>query len=175
MTKKTIKNSSGKSNKILRILFPALNLRYLLRIVIVAIVAYIVFSRLLIPFRIDGKSMEPTYRDGGFNFCFTPAFWFTSPERQDVVVIRFAGKRVMLLKRVVALAGETVAFENGRLLVDGEKLEEPYVLRYQDWDLPPRTVEEGNVYVIGDNRNVSMKTHYFGQTSIGRIEGAPLW
>jgi hypothetical protein len=39
----------------------------------------------------------------------------------------------------------------------------------------PRQVEKGHVYVIGDNRNMPIEHHYFGQASIKRIMGAPLW
>ncbi len=81
----------------------------------------------------------------------------------------------MLLKRVVALEGEEVAFRQGKLLINGEELEEPY-LRYPcDWNLPARKVEKESVYVVGDNRSMPMENHYFGQTSIRRIVGVPLW
>ncbi len=81
----------------------------------------------------------------------------------------------MLLKRVVALEGETVEFRKGALFVDGEEIDEPYVQRRGGWYLPPRQVKRGNVYVVGDNRGVPMKEHTFGQTSADRIVGAPLF
>ena len=81
----------------------------------------------------------------------------------------------MLLKRIVALEGERIAFRDGKLFVNEQIKEEPYIEYPYNWNLPPREVEKGNVYLVGDNRNVPMERHDFGQTSIRRIIGAPLW
>ena len=162
-------------NRINKFLFPKINQKYLMRILIVTVTALIVFKYLLIPFRIQGDSMWPTYRDGRMNFCFTPAYLFSSPKRNDVVTIRLAGNRVMLLKRIVALADDTVAFKNGRLFVNQAPVQEPYVTGPCDWDLEPRRVKPGHVYVVGDNRSVPMERHQFGQTPVRRITGVPLW
>ena len=119
--------------------------------------------------------MEPSYRNGGFNFCWRLRYLFSDPKRYDVVVVRFAGSKVMLLKRVVAVGGEQVEFRDGRLLVDGEAIDEPYVRYPCNWNLSPRHVEKDHVYVIGDNRSTPMENHYFGQASVKRVVGAPLW
>ncbi len=81
----------------------------------------------------------------------------------------------MLLKRIVALEGERIAFKNGRLLINGQLKEEPHVQYPYHWNLSQRAVKKGNVYLVGDNRSVSIKRHDFGQTSVKRIIGAPLW
>ena len=142
---------------------------------LVVVFALVVFNFVCIPFRIKGYSMEPTYMNGEFNFCFRLQYVFSKPERGDVVVIRLAGKKVMLLKRVVALEGDMVEFRKGKLFVNEEEVEEDYVRYPSDWNLPPRKVDKNHVYVVGDNRNVSIVMHRFGQTSIDRIIGAPLW
>lgn len=92
-----------------------------------------------------------------------------------MVAVRFAGNRVMLLKRIVALEGEQVEFRNGRLFVNGQLIDEPYVVYPCDWNLQPRHVEKDSVYVVGDNRNMPMERHYFGQAAIRRVIGVPLW
>jgi signal peptidase I len=119
--------------------------------------------------------MEPTYRDGSFNLCWKWRYLFTKPDRHDVVAVRFAGNKVMLLKRVVALEGERVEFRHGKLLVDEKEIDEPYVQYPCGWNLPPRIVEKDCVYVVGDNRSMPIENHLFGQASIERIVGAPLW
>lgn len=81
----------------------------------------------------------------------------------------------MLLKRVVALEGETVEFRNGELFINENRLHEPYVKYPCNWNLAPRTVKKEYVYVVGDNRNVPIQKHDFGQTQLKRIIGAPLW
>ncbi len=119
--------------------------------------------------------MRPTYTSGSMNLCFTPRYLFDAPARGDVVTIRMAGNRVMLLKRIVALEDDLVEFENGRLIVNGEKISEPYAAGPCDWGLPPRRVKSAHVYVVGDNRRVPMERHHFGQTPTSRIVGVPLW
>jgi signal peptidase I len=154
---------------------PEVNRAFIFRLLTVALSAAILFGFVLIPFRIQGHSMAPTYQDGGFNFCNRLRFVFSGPQPHDVVAIRLAGQRIMLLKRVVALEGDVVEFRAGRLFVNSRPVEEPYVHDPFAWDLPPRTVARGQVYVVGDNRRVPMHVHQFGQTSIDRVIGGPLW
>ena len=162
-------------NNLQKFLFPELTLKFFLRVSVIIITSVILFTYIFIPFRINGFSMTPTYKNGGFNFCFTLRYLFSSPKPFDVVTIRLAGSRVMLLKRIVATQGETVEFKNGYLYINGKKVGEPYVTRRQQWNLAPRLVKRNHVYVVGDNRNVPMKMHDFGQTPVYRIIGAPLW
>jgi len=162
-------------SRIRRFFLPSLTPRFLIRVCFVAIFAYLFFGHVLIPIRIQGTSMEPTYRNGGMNFCWKLHDLFSKPERHDVVAVRFAGNRVMLLKRVVALEGEEIEFRDGKLLVDGKEVPEPYVVHPCNWNLPPRRVERGSVYVVGDNRSMPLEQHYFGQTTVKRIIGVPLW
>ena len=77
----------------------------------------------------------------------------------------------MLLKRVVALQGETIEFRNGMLYVNGNSIEEPYVRHRSGWELPLRTVAPGHVYVVGDNRGTPMTQHRFGEVDMNRIVG----
>jgi signal peptidase I len=154
---------------------PRITRAFVIRLLIVAASAGLLFGFVLVPFRIQGHSMAPTYRDGGFNFCIKWRYAFRPPQHQDVVTIRLAGEDIMLLKRVVALAGQTVAFRDGRLFVDGREVAEPYVRDPAPWNLAPRRVAPGNVYVVGDNRRVPMAVHMFGQTALDRIVGGPLW
>lgn len=116
-------------------------------------------------------SMEPTYHDHSFAFCWRLKYLINPPERFDVVGVRFAGNKVMLMKRIVAFAGETVEFQGGLLYVNDRVQEEAYIQYRSDWDLPQRTVSAGHVYVVGDNRGTSMARHQFGEVNIQRIAG----
>ena len=144
---------------------------FLLRAALVAAAAALVFTTVLLPVRLEGRSMEPTYAAPGFAFVWTGA---RDPARGDVVALRWEGRRKMLLKRVLAFEGETVAFSNGVCLVDGVPLDEPYVAFDGGWNLPPRTVEPGCIYVMGDNRGVDPEVHVGGEISRRRIVGKPL-
>jgi len=159
------------SSLIRRFFFPAFNKKYFIRLTVVIVVCYLIFGYLVIPLRIQGMSMEPTYRNGSFAFCLRMQYVFSPPKRYDVVTVRFSGRRVMLLKRIVALPGETVEFRKGVLYVNGSMVEEPYVRHHCDWELSPRKVASGHVYVIGDNRGSPMVNHRFGEIDIKRIVG----
>lgn len=79
------------------------------------------------------------------------------------------------MKRVVALEGDTVEFRSGKLVVNGKQFREPYVKYPCNWELSCRKVKTNHVYLVGDNRNVPMEQHDFGQTLGNRIVGAPIW
>jgi signal peptidase I len=158
-----------------KFLFPKITGRYLVRLAVVAITAFIIFKFVLIPFRIQGESMSPTYVTGSFNFCFALRYLFSSPAPPDVVTVRMAGQSIMLMKRVVATGGQSVEFRKGRLFVDGRKVDEPYLSGKSDWNIPPIIVKPGHVYLVGDNRSMPSEAHTFGQTTIQRIVGAPVW
>jgi signal peptidase I len=159
------------SSPIRRFFFPVLNKRYFIRLISLGLACYVIFTHVLIPLRIQGMSMEPTYQDRSFAFCWRFQYLFSPPERFDVVTVRFTGRSVMLLKRIVALEGETVEFQKGLLYVNGKVIHEPYVHYRSDWELPPRTISSGHVYVVGDNRGTSMARHQFGEVNMNRIVG----
>jgi len=158
-----------------KFLFPRVTRSYVGRVILVAVCAFLFFGYICLPVRVSGESMAPTYNDGGFIFCWRPRYMFRKPARHDVVAVRLAGARVMYLKRIVAMEGETVEFRAGALLVDGVELDEPYVQLPCNWNMPQVEVKQGFVYLIGDNRSVPMDVHIFGQTEVERIEGGPLW
>lgn len=166
---------TGAGRAIRLFFFPELRVGFFIRAGLVGLCAYLFFGYACLPFWVQGGSMEPAYRQGDFHFCWRGRYLFSEPKRFEVVNIRFAGSRVMLLKRVVALEGEEVEFRDGILYVNGEEIEESYVRYKRDWNLPPRRVERGNIFVVGDNRGVALENHYFGQTSRKRIIGGPLW
>ena len=154
--------------------FPKLARHFLLRVLIVILTAWCFFKFICMPLVIKGGSMLPTYPERGFLFCWTPAYWFSCPERGDVVVMKY-GRGVMLLKRIVALEGDTVEFRNGTLFVNGKEVSEPYVKKKSDWNLPERKVQKNHFYLVGDNRSVPMDQHVFGEMHKRYLAGAPLW
>ena len=96
---------------------------------------------------------------------------FHEPGRGDVVGIRLAGPRVMYHKRVVGLPGESVAFHQGRLLINGRELEEPYVAGPCHWEIEPEQIDPDKYYVVGDNRSMPAADHVKGQAERRRILG----
>lgn len=161
-------------SRISHFFWPSITKGYLFRLLGVGLTTYLLFGYLFIPLHIQGSSMEPTYHDGSFGFCWRLQYVMSPPERADVVAVRFSGTRVMLLKRVIAVEGETIEFRKGALYINGQRTPEPYVRFQSEWDLEPRKVAAGHVYVIGDNRGISMDRHQFGEVSVLRIVGGVL-
>ncbi len=155
--------------------FPKLSRKLFARIAVVAGLAYAFFGYVCLPTVIHGRSMEPNWRDGEFTFCCRLIPRLRSVQIGDVVAVRLAGARFMYLKRVVALAGDTVEFRHGTLFRNGEPQAEPYLRFRGDWTLPPRKVPAGMVYLVGDNRAMPMDQHVFGAAEMNRIFGKPLW
>lgn len=98
-------------------------------------------------------------------------YWLWEPERGDVVVFRTPpavramqadGGSDRLLKRIVAVAGDTVEVRDGAVWVNGARQEEPYLLEPPHYLLTPVLVPEHHVFVLGDNRNNSLDGHVWG-------------
>src|SRR4051812_35506031 len=131
--------------------------RTLIRATFLAIFCFVffkffVFKYIVLPVRIEGYSMFPTYKDRGINFVNRLAYRHTEPQRGDVVGIRMAGPSVMLMKRIVGMPGETIAFQHRRLIVNGAEMPEPYLKPHSPAPyMTPVTLGPGQYYVIGDN------------------------
>ena len=99
-----------------------------------------------------------------------------NPQRFDVVICRYPGRGdTNFVKRVVGLPGDTVELRDGRLYVNGEEYEEPYVSdEYRTgWmnDFGPCTVPKGEYFVMGDHRNNSNDSRFQGTISRDMIIG----
>jgi len=155
--------------------WPEINKRFVLRLTLVAITTALIFRFVALPYYIRGESMAPTYNSGDITIGWRPAYFFSQPEPGDIVIIRGESSGDTYLKRVLALAGEEVRFRNGALYVNDKKIEEPYVLKTGNWNYGPRTVNEGHVFAVGDNRSTSKSEHKFGMFEKNSLLGAPLW
>lgn len=146
----------------------------LVRIVILVAVIFLMRAFVLLPIKVIGPSMLPTYQESGINFVNRLAYFHSNPQRFDVVAIRYSGDHLMLMKRIVGLPGETVQFQNGQVLINGQPLEEPYENRETypcDWTLPPETLGPDKYFVVGDNRTMPWRLHKFGEAERLRIIG----
>ncbi|MCL4177110.1 MAG: signal peptidase I [Verrucomicrobia bacterium] len=128
----------------------------LIRLVVLVVVASVLFKGVLIPVRVTGKSMEPTYRDGRVNFINRLAYRRSEPRRGDVVGLQTENSRLLVLKRIVGLPGERVSIRYGRIYIDGKALAEDYT---DGQPIPPtlgeRKLGAVEYFVIGDNRDLS--------------------
>jgi len=148
--------------------------RTFIRAAVLAVTCYLVFTFVLLPVRVTGISMEPTYHDHSVNFSNRLAYLFHEPRRGDVVTIRYAGIHDMLMKRIIGLPGETVSFVHGHVFINGVALDEPYLRNPTHWDIGPITLDATEYFVVGDNRSMRWQDHMFGKTERQRIVGKVL-
>jgi signal peptidase I len=147
----------------------------LIRIAVIVVVAIVTFRLVLLPVRLQGISMLPTYSSGAIYFANRLVFWLREPARGDVVAIRMAGPSVLYVKRIVGLPRERIEIVQGVVLVGGEPLVEPNVVHRAPWNLPAFTVGDDEYFVVGDNRGMAMENHDFGRARRARIIGKLLF
>ena len=152
----------------------------LVRIMVLTAVCVVTFKFVLLPIRVEGISMEPTYHDRRVNCVNRLAYLRSEPQRGDVVAIRFSdpGKfsapRTMLMKRILGLPGESVSFHGGHAYINGQLLDEPYLKNPCDWEHDPIQCGPDEYYVVGDNRSMPFDLHTQGLAGRDRIVGKVL-
>lgn len=133
-------------------------------LITVAAAAILVATLLLPVLQIYGSSMNPTLEDGDIILSLKE----TEFEKQDIVAFYYNNK--ILVKRVIAGPGEWVNIdEEGNVTVNGEPLEEPYLIdkALGDCDITlPYQVPEGRIFVMGDHRSVSVDSR---NSSVGCV------
>ena len=132
--------------------------------------------------RIQGRSMLPTLRSGQWALVTRYDYLLGRPKRGDIVICFFPERRMkrfpflrqMMVKRVIGLPGETVAFEEGRVLIDGEPLIERYLdplYTRRPMTRAPLKLGEREYFVLGDNRDGSHDSRAVGPLDRRMIVG----
>lgn len=78
--------------------------------------------------RVKGRSMEPTLHDRDILLVTHYDRWTRPPQRFDVVICRYPGRRGYFVKRIVGLPGDTLCIADGLLTVNGETFPESYLI-----------------------------------------------
>lgn len=134
---------------------------------IICIIVFVFIFRIV---DVSGDSMNPTLLKGD-KLVVSDVFY--KPKQGDIVIFRKDEyKAEALVKRVIATEGQTIEidFDRGRVYVDGELIDEPYIAEptHNQLDFQgPQTVPEGCVFVMGDNRNASSDSR---RAQIGMVD-----
>jgi len=150
-------------------------MRYWLRdLVLSLLLAFIVIFFLYQPVQVEGTSMVPHLWNHERIFINKFLYRFEPIQRGDIVVFWFPlDPAKSYIKRVVGLPGEWVRIDDGRVLINGHPLAEPYVSpQYLDHEsYPPTLVAPGRYYVLGDHRESSNDSRNWGTVDQRYIYG----
>jgi signal peptidase I len=148
---------------------------------IALLVAVLVRTFVLAHFVVDGTSMYSTLDTGDRVFVNKLSYRLHDPNRGDVVVLHQLSSGTAssrdLIKRVIALPGETIEIENCQVFIDGFELEEPYLDPTVvtpgncGGDYGPEVIDEDHVFVMGDNRAGSQDSRVLGEIHEDELVG----
>lgn len=145
---------------------------FALYIAVVFLVTYVVIHYVGQRTQVSGMSMEYTLSDGDNLIVDKISYRFHDPERFDIIVFPFfKEEETYYIKRIIGLPGETVQIgEDGAIFINGEELEESYgreVIQNPGAAAEPITLQEGEYFVLGDNRNASSDSR---DPSVGMVK-----
>ena len=164
----------------------------------VAILLALVFRQFALQaFRIPSSSMEDTLLVGDFlfvnKFLYGAPVPFTQarlpkirePKRGDIIVFKSPSDGRDFIKRCVAVAGDTLEVRNRRLYINGKEQIEPFVKHLDDAGAPvrgdvrffygPIVVPRGRLFMMGDNRENSSDSRYWGTLPLENIKGKAMF
>jgi len=150
-------------------------LREWLETVIIALVIALVIRQFVVQvYVVEGQSMEPTLHTSQRLLVNKALYRFRTPQAGEIVVLQDPGQPTReLIKRVVAVGGESVEVRKSVVYVNDQPLSEPYkntlFTNYQD--TPKVTVEAGHIYVMGDNRGQSLDSRLIGSIPLSKVDG----
>lgn len=151
-------------------------------VVLAVVIRYFLFA----PIIVDGSSMMPTLHDQDRMIVNKFAYTVGKPKRFDIIVFH-APENKDYIKRVIGLPGDEIEYQNDTLYVNGEAMDEPYLEEFKKLvvdgpltepftleDIPAigqKTVPEGHLFVMGDNRRSSKDSRHIGAIEMEKVLG----
>ncbi|WP_409304601.1 signal peptidase I [Peribacillus sp. SCS-155] len=135
-------------------------------------------------YEVEGQSMQPTLQDGNRLVVNKIGYQIADIHRFDIIVFH-ATDQEDYVKRVIGLPGDDIVYKDDNLYINGRKYQEPYLTGYKqpfpgqrltgDFTLgeltDSKTVPNGKLFVLGDNRLGSMDSRHFGFIPISKVVG----
>ena len=158
-------------------------IKFSLEMILVVVIAAIVFTKIVIPIRIDGESMYPTLHDKDTAIINALYLSKSDIKRFDIIVLRCDKLDKDIVKRVIGLPGDTIIFKDDRLYINGTYYSEDYLdkkyieeakVKYSvelftnDFEI---ALKDDEIFVLGDNRLRSADSRTLGTFKYSDIIG----
>jgi len=140
-------------------------------IAVALVLTLIIRTYVIQAFKIPSGSMRPTLIEGDKLFVNKYLYRFEPPKRGDIIVFRYPKDlKKDFIKRLVAFEGETVEIRDGKIYVDGKKLDSPetfgkfYYYNHDPYGNPDEKIKvpQGAFFVLGDNSANSQDSRFWG-------------
>ena len=149
-------------------------------LVVLGTCSYLLISRYVFQsVQVDGESMNPTLENCGHYWLNRLAYVKCEPQLDDIVALKDPRDSTLLVKRIIALPGQSVYLHHGKVYIDGQLLTEPYLrtgtptYAYEKNEDEFICVGKDAFFVMGDNRNNSTDSRTFGavprENILGRV------
>ena len=143
--------------------------------ILMAVVLFLVINTVSSRVRVENISMKPTLQPGELLLVNKLAFKWSEPDHGDIIVFHFQGNANNdYIKRLIGLPGDEIKISNGAVYVNGYALTEPYIAEQPAYD-GTWIVPEDQLFVLGDNRNNSSDSHYWGYVDVDDVVGKAIF
>lgn len=157
-------------------------LRDAVQVGVLALGFYLLASFSVQTVHVIGYSMVPTLANGDLLVASKIDYRLHAPQRGDIVILQNPGQSSEdFIKRVIGLPGDHVLIRDARVFINGSQLMEPYVVSpwtlTRNWPISSPSEPDGEIvppasyFVLGDNRDHSSDSRYFGYISLSQIQG----
>jgi signal peptidase I len=150
----------------------------------ICLMAIFLKNLIFVDYKVEGVSMQPTYKEGRLLSINKLGLYFDSINRFDVVVFNPPNSDEIYVKRVIGLPGDEIHYKDDQLYVNGKVIKEPFLLTREKTNVTKLTgnftleeitdkkeIPEGYIFVIGDNRLQSRDSRHFGLVSMNDVIG----
>lgn len=128
--------------------------------ILVGLAVFALFQATVGSFKVYGSSMLPTIEEGDYILVSKANYFFGEPQRGDIIVLHSPqDTNTDLIKRVIALPGDTVEIKDNTVFINDTPLVEPYTMEPPHYFVPLEEIPTDHYFVLGDNRNNSSDSH----------------
>lgn len=146
-----------------------MKLRDIIEYIIIIIVVVLIRTFIVTPAIVSGASMDNTLKDGQAVMINKLVYRLDDIKRFDIVVVNADNGNDKIIKRVIGLPNEKIAYKNNKLYINDELIKENYSKEgTEDFEY---TTKSGEYFVLGDNRYVSKDSRFFGAFTKKEIVG----